>query len=473
MKKKFAKPILCFFTLLFNLSYTFAESETNNQAIPVLNIQEFIQQATSKDTVFEEILAAELALQFQKDLKLPARDIVLAVKGQYDFMASQDREEADISVSLNKLFPSAGTKLSLAYKAVPSYATTTHNSEISLSLAQPIAQNAFGKATRLKSKIIGLETAVASHQIAEAYEDYLGTLMIAYYKWYEAYENKRIGTSSYNENRKLLDNIKQRKKSKIALGIDVNKTHLQFLKKQKKLVSLKEEYESALNVIKTALRQAGVAEIIPQNPDWCEQVTINYEKDFENLTQTGRTFQILKMLEEKSSLTVAKEANDLLPSIDLIAGYNLDGKELSVKQSDHLWFAGLSFEYPFLNQIDRAEHEIAKIEDKKTKLASNNVYYRLAQTIQNLYLAIKREKELLAVTKQGVTLAQSVLKDETQNYTYGKVSLNDYIDAVNALDNHLFDQIVHTVQIKKLTIEYLRLTDRLISKSEIEKRQKK
>lgn len=39
--------------------------------------------------------------------------------------------------------------------------------------------------------------------------------------------------NSYNENLKLLENVKQREKSSIALPIDVNKINLQVLEKKK------------------------------------------------------------------------------------------------------------------------------------------------------------------------------------------------------------------------------------------------
>ena len=63
-----------------------------------------------------------------------------------------------------------------------------------------------------------------------------------------------------------------------------------------------------------------------------------------------------------------------------------------------------------------------------------------------------------------IVLSEEILKDEAENYSFGKVTLNDYIDAVNRVDENKFNRILHTVNLKKLLVEWLRLTDRLVVK---------
>ncbi|MCK4816270.1 hypothetical protein KA005_10920, partial [bacterium] len=156
------------------------QKQNNNT---VLSIREFIDISTKKDTEFEKILINELSLQYEKDLGLPARDIVLSVKGQYDFILSQDREETEAGVSLSKLFPFVDTTLTAGYDITPSYTSTESTSEFTFEVSQPIAKNAFGKATKLQDKIIGIEIDVAKYQIVEAYEDYLAVVIVGYYDW--------------------------------------------------------------------------------------------------------------------------------------------------------------------------------------------------------------------------------------------------------------------------------------------------
>ncbi len=246
--------VLCLFMVSSGAAQLSEDSVKDSDNGRMITMEEFIKRATENDTEFEEILIDELPLQYRKDLNLPARDIVLEVKGLYDLFLGQSREEPEATVSLSKLFPYSGTELTAEYKSTPSFTSTVNSSEFTFTISQPVAENAFGKATRLRDKIIGVEIDVIKHQVAEAYEDYLAVIMVVYLDWYESYENLKIGESSYEENLKLMDNIKKRQKSSIALPIDVNKIHLQVLAKREAWVDLQEKYQNALNFIKNNKR---------------------------------------------------------------------------------------------------------------------------------------------------------------------------------------------------------------------------
>jgi len=433
----------------------------------ILPLGEFVELSVKKDTEFEKILIDELSFQYEKDIEISADDLVLEVKGQYDFLLDQERGDPGGTVSLSKLFPFAGTILEAEYKSSPSYTSTENTTEFTFEVSQPIAENAFGKAARLKDKIVGVEIDVAKHQIVEAYEDYLVTIIVGYYDWYLAYESFRIGESSYNENVKLLDNIKERQKSNIALEIDVNKVHLQVLAKKEKLVELKKEYEKTLNFVKKAIRYEGNNALIPQEPGLYKDIAISFEKDFKEFKESSRTCKVLTLLEEKSKLVVDEEADDLFPSMNLFFGYNVKGKDFSIKKDDNKVYGGVSLEWPFGDQVDRAEYETSKISLEKTKLTNSGTRFQLYTDIKDLSVQINSEQKLLEIATEKIGLAESILEDETENYSFGKVTLNDYIDAVNVLDKNRFNKILHDLQYKKYIIEWLRITDQLISRKDI------
>jgi outer membrane protein TolC len=371
---------------------------------------------------------------------------------------------------LSKLFPYTGTELTAEYSSTPSLTSVLNSSDFNFTISQPIAENAFGKATRLSDKIIGVEIDVIKHQIAEAYEDYLAAIMVAYFDWLEAHENLKIGESSYAENLKLMDNINDRQKSSIALPIDVNKINLQVLAKKEKLIELREKYQNALNFIKKAVRDTDVQELIPQKPDIYKDFRVTFDSDYHKFEQESRTYQILKFLEEKSALQVDKDADDLLPSINLLVGYSVDGKDHEIRNEDNMAFAAVSMEWPLPDQVERAEYKTSKIALDKQKLATGNTRVRLSTDIKNLFQIIDREELLGAVAREKIGLARSVLEAETENYSFGKVTINDYIQAVNNLDNNRFNEALHDAQYQKFIVEWLRITDRLISQREINQR---
>ncbi|MFH1416085.1 MAG: TolC family protein [Elusimicrobiota bacterium] len=433
----------------------------------ILKIEEFIKEAVRNDGTFEEILLDGMSLKYVKALKIPADDLLLSVKSQYELNIEDNDGAPRLIIGLNRLFPYTGTDISAEYTTAPSISLDKNSSEITLLISQPIAENAFGKATVLLDKITGLETDITGHQVVEAYEDYLAAVITAYYNWFSAYENLKIGEISYKKNISLLDNIKKRRENNIALPIDVNKIEIQSLAKKEDLIRLQERYDNIHNFIRQAVR-SGTDEVLqPSDPFMFENREIAFEDDFSTFKHTSRTYRILGILEEKSSLEVAKDANELLPSADLLFGYAVEGDDITLKDRQQTVYAGISMTWPLPGQKERAEYETSKIAHRKIKVSNDNKYLELETDLRNLFQQIEREKKLILIAEKKIRLAESILEDETVNYAYGKVSLNDFIDAANRVDENRFNKILHSVQLKILTTEWMRMTDRLISEKDI------
>lgn len=454
-----------FFIGLFLLFKTGVNGE---DLFKVLPMDEFVQTAAKTDTEFEQILIEELYLKYQKALTLPANDLVISLKQQYDFFLDRSREEPNTTVNLSKLFPFTGTEMVANYFVNPSPQTVRHPSGVQISLAQPIAENAFGKSTRLLDQTVDIQNQTARHQIVEAYEDYLAFVINAYLEWYEDYANLEIGRASYQENLKLLENIESRKKSRIALPIDVNKISLQVISKKENMVELDEKYKRSRNTIERIMRHDGSAELIPQEPKPYSSLDGAFVSNFKLFQDESRTFKILKLLEEKSHLDVKRSADALLPSINLLVTFERDAEEYRLKRGEDVFSAGISVDWPIPDRVDRAEKKVNEISVKRQKLETENTYYRLYVSLSDLFLALQRQDELIAIAKEKIELSKSVLGAETENYSFGRVTLNDYIQAVNGYDANRFNLIFHQTLKNKLLLEWKRITDTLISRNEIE-----
>ncbi|MFH1783705.1 MAG: efflux RND transporter permease subunit [bacterium] len=453
---------ICFASLLF--SSRICAEEPGSVSV---SLDSFISQVCEKDEVFQEILIDELTLQYRRALTLEAKDIILGVRSQYDFIIDGDDADSSNTVSLGKLFPYTGTDISAEYQSSFSAVSGSVTSEFGVSVSQPIARNAFGGTNRLLDSIVGMEIDIASHQVVEAYEDYLATLIQLYYNWYSSYENLRTAEASYRESEKLLKNIKEKSKSNIALPIDVNKVKLQVIAKKESVILQKSQYEEYRNMAEQALRYGGDEELIPQVSSLYAGTVINFADDYENFKNKSRTALILKMLGEKSKLEVEKNADALLPSIDLFASYSMEGSGHWVEDNDKLASVGATLDWPIPGSASRARHKTAKLESEKTLLSKKSSIIRLYTDLKNLNAQIEREKQLIALADEKISLAQAVVEDEKENYSVARATLNDLIDEINKLEQNKFNKISHEIQLKKLVIEWLRMTDVLISKEDI------
>ncbi len=320
---------------------------------------------------------------------------------------------------------------------------------------------------RNKSEGISIDDPKENQKI---YEDYLAAVTLAYLEWHESYENLEIAKSSYQENLKLLDNIREREKSKIALPLDVNKISLQVTAKREKLIDLEELYFQNTNIIHRMIRRDDDIVLAPVRADITMDSAHDFDEEFPAIRSAARTYQVLDLLREKSSVELERAADDLLPSIHLMVAYDIQGNDFSIERKERTLYAGVSAEWPILDAVNRAEYEVAKINQKRADLSIGNVHYRLYTQLKNLYREIQKERQLTAIAEEKISLATAVLKDETENYQYGKTLLNDYIQAVNVLDDNRFNLISHQSRETKLIVEFRRLADRLVSVQDIENR---
>lgn len=433
-----------------------------------LSLDAFVRLAAERNTVFEEILIDRLPLQYTRTLALPADDLLLSVKGKYLLMLGDPDGGTEYSFELDKLFPSSGTRFSTSYAVDYGLGSRGNESEFNIAIVQPVAENAFGKANRLLEKLSGIENDIAHYQIAEAYEDYLANLVGLYYDWYAASENLATATNAYEDAKKQLDNIRERKQNNIALPIDVNKIMVQTVSRKERMIALKNDYHVQTNLIMEAIRAIGTERPVPAKPDETQHNPIrDIETEILTFQESSRTASILNLLEEKAGTEVAQAADRLLPSINLTAGFDLVGDGRFFTDPDHGLFAGVNLQWPLPDKQEHARHDISLINQRRTALSTGNTRLSLETSLKNLYWTIENQRRLIQLAKEKITISRAVVRDEKKNYSLGKTDLNDLIDEVNRLEEHRFNLINREIELQKLIVEWKRLTDALVQEKEL------
>ncbi len=462
--------------ILFVIIYSCLLSSmvTAQDAPQPLALQEFVTLTCKKDVNFEIILLDELIYQYQAKLGLTAADLLIAVKGQYNLSWHEDEESGpEGSLGLSKLFPGTGTELGVTYGLATGNVLNEPYSRFTAMVAQPIAENAFGHANRLAEKISGLEIELAQHQMVEAYQDYLAQSMKTYYSWYAAQMRVTTSETTFRENRKLLENVRARKRNRIADQSDVNKIHVQVLSKESTLISLKKTLLDLTLVIRQAIGVTTPDALQPMEPETYHPLKKAFAYEYAGFVQNSRTQHILKLLERKNGVEVAQYADQLLPSIEILLGYTAEGSDEAFAGRKNAMYAGLAVEIPFLNDTKQWRYALAKTKHKKTKLANMNTHKQLRTDLETLYTDILSTQKQLAIAKQKVSLSEAVLKSETKYYMQSRAELNDLILAGNDLEENRYQQIYLTMQYNILMIEWLRLTDQLIRKEDIRRVEQK
>ena len=433
-----------------------------------LSLNSFIRLVAERNTVFEAILLEELPLQYSRTLDLPADDLILSVKGGYALTLDEVDGSPEYSVALDRLFPATGTRMTASYRNDYSVSRLRNESEFSIALVQPVAENAFGKATLLQEKLTGIENDLARYQIAEAYEDYLASLIRLYYDWYAASENLRTATTAYKDAEKQLDNILERERNAIALPIDVNKIKVQAVSRKETMVSLRDDYRAFTRLVMEAVRDDDGRIPVPVKPESNVRVqSTGLDRQLRSFRGSSRTSSMLELLEKKADTGVLLQADRLLPSINLTAGYDISGDDRFFTASEQGVFAGITMEWPLPDKQEAARHEISRINRTRVSLSNSNTKLSLETALTNLYRSIENQQLLIRLANDKIALSESIVRDEKKNYSLGKTGLNDLIDAVNRLEEHRFSCISREIEKQKLIVEWKRLTDTLVREKDI------
>jgi multidrug efflux pump subunit AcrB/outer membrane protein TolC len=416
-----------------------------------LNLKEFIEKAIQNDPKIHAILLDNLKLQYNQNYYVDAEELFFsALTG---FTIDKNDIQNNSSLRLTHIIPHRGQELSGSYIINPNNDETD---TLGFTFSQDIARNAFGKSIQLDTAIQVIQNDVTRYQIIEAYEDYLAQIMTLYYNWIRHYESYQLAISSYKENKKVLDSVIKRQKQKIADDSDVNKVKLLLWGKEDQLTRTERNYLQSTLQIQQIIRWTNDAKLIPDTTFMLDKIPQNINEELIILKNKSRSFKLLDLFKEKGIKEQDRSARDLMPSLAINASvYQDDNTESAV------W---ASLEFPLKNKQSKADLELKKINLTKIKLTNNSTQYYLENSLSTLYIALESQEKLINSAEHKTTLAKHILIRETENYSYGKINLNDYIDAVNRFDISRFDEIDQKISFQQLSIEWKRLSDTLIDK---------
>lgn len=476
MKTKY--PV--FLLICFFLSFLPATGYSQNllaqiNAAEELTLGDFLT-AAGKNTFFEEILIETLNLQYSEVLALPAEDVVLSVKSAYQVMfpvetATDPVHGFDGSIGLSKLFADSGTTLSSALTTSPS-SDGSGSSQFNIEIAQPIAQNAFGKANRKTRKLTQIENRILELQIVEAYEDYYADLITLYYTWHAEYAALMSSQNSYTTSRSLIQEMEAKYGYGIANQLDLDKSNIQFYSKWDSLVEQERTYKETTNLIKQAMMIDDAQRLFrPVLEEYYNFDEIDFESCYNEFRTSSRTYEVFDLTEEKSQLNVELKADELLPSANLYARYNLNGKGIFFKNGaeDQSLQIGIDLSYPITSSKERASYEIEKISREKTALSNSNKKIELKTDLLSLFMQMDSNKERITLADRRMEMANRIAESETRDYNLGKSDLNDLISALNQVDSVSQSRINTIVKQNQDMVELLRFTDKLISEEDIAK----
>ena len=439
-------------------------SQTVKEVKRPVSLETFIRTACMHDRQFQLILIDELSLKYQKALNLPSKDLVLSATGQYNLKLAGDVAGGpESTISLSKLFPFTGTEASASYSIAPLRTGDGYATSFTTVVSQPLARNAFGRNTRLHDRILGLENRISRYQIIEAYEDYLATIIGLYYQWYADTALYEAARRALEENRRLLANLQLRLKNRIAHPVDVYRVHLQTIISQDEMDTRRLQFQASRDLVYHAMDYRGKEILEPVFENFTPSLGKNFNADYQNQWTGNRTAMILDLLVQGGKLKGIRAADDLLPSVNLLAGYSIGTQAFgSTTYSQHQMYGGLQFSFPLGRQKEKAALKITRIEQRKNLINKKDTRERLKNDLKTLHRRIRQEEKFITTAESRFELARRIAVEEARLYRQARSPLKNLIEARTTLEDSRLNLINHRVQLSTLRLEWLRLTDQLV-----------
>ena len=418
-----------------------------------LTATSFVENALINNPTYQLILETEIGRNHSIDLSVAVSDIVSSVLfgTSYDFDSNEQIPDSSIRVS--KLFYPSGTHLSVYYqnkRAGSNFKIESYGAAFS----QDLLQNSFGKNNRLNLTNTQLQKQIIELQTLEAVEDYIAQLHQIYYSWAGSFKRMTLETEILKNIQVLEKEIQSKFKRRVASQNDVNRIKLQALTQQGVLIEAKTNYKKASQQISKLINDT-----TNFTPIVSPITTLNFNPPTKNRSLNAlRLTNVVDRNKEKIS------SNELFPSISLDTTLFNETRSVNSTTSQSTFItSGVSIELPFPNDSKKIAYKLARSDYRQSKLNSQSSLINYEQDVFDLTEQLTQLSKQYGIEVKKRDLSLDILKQDGKDYRLGSLSLNEYIESLNRSIQSQHMALTRLIQYHKVRIEWLLLTDQLIT----------
>lgn len=436
------------------------------QAAQEMDLFKFIDLARKNDIEIEKILHQRVRTSFLKDLSMPSSAIVLGVSNQYGFAVGNGERTEFWVIGAEKTFRKTGTSISVTYDI--NKQEDREEKETTVTVQQPLFRNALGKQNRRLEAKLSKENEAIMLQVVETYEDYIATLISNYLDWQLTHLNRQITNMLLKESRTLQKYIEQRAKRNIAHPVDVGKVRLQTMGYEETVLELEVGLSSQLAAIAESTGMEDIKDYEPSEKLDIIKEQPNLQDAMRNAVEQSRMVRAYRLADEAGAMEISIRKEDLHPDLNLVFGFGYDDStRFTVSTNRKEVFVGFNLEIPLWDTRKKATVKEARYEKMAASLALAQYKKNLASSLKAQMDRISKQKKRVELSRKKLELSEDVMDKESKRYKSGKIDIETLIDARQSSARNRFTFLSNRIQYDKDLVEWLRLTDKLIVKDEI------
>lgn len=328
-----------------------------------------------------------------------------------------ENKTTNFNLGLTQLAPT-GTQISFGFnntreQSDSPFASSNDlfESELALSLTQPILKNFLGTNTRKTIELAKNLQQSQAQQVNSQLLELTYNHILLYWNWYYIYHAEKIQKESVSLASQLFENNKKKKQLGLIESSEIHAFSSNYdLKKSELLTSQIQKTEAEEN-LKSRLSldeslSAGTESFSKARLGTLDQMLA------EALDSNPKLITAKEQLKAKN-IELAIQKNSRLPQIDLLGSLSLNGIDSKYGQAlaniddyNPTWQAGVQFSFPLQNKAARSDYKTSRLQKQQlinsvkdlendvlasVRMSYNN-YKRLAQKVAALDSATKNQK---------------------------------------------------------------------------------
>ena len=385
-------------------------------------------------------------------------------------------ESRVFDLSLAQLLPSGGevtvgldnTRSRIAAGPSPAI-NPSWRSQAYIGLTQPLLKG-FGRTVTEQAILYAVQDRqVAVQEVRSQAFTLLSQVRDGYYDVLRYRDNLKYRETSVALAEKILAENRARVEAGVLPPIENLEAEVGLTQRERDLLEARRVYQDALDQLAVLLNLPEGVEIADEELETTE-LSVNEEVGFQSALSRRPDLQQRLRRIERLEIERKVNRNQLLPGLDLGAGYGRKGlaegyqDNLSSIEQDDLnnWQIGLTLSYPLGNR--QARNELAR-----TELLMKGEYTRWQQLREEVRTEVRvaaRQIEVnrkkIEVANRGRDLAEEKLRTLIKRKDVGLATTRDVLEGEEDLALARTDQIASLADYNRAVTEYLRVTGMLL-----------
>lgn len=303
-----------------------------------------------------------------------------------------------------------------------------HESQIEITLTQPIAKNFFGLIDRGNIEIVKWEIKNSELDSYIKIEDAILLAEKAYWKLVLAQEEFRIKKEMLKKAIRLFNQYRWKLKMGMVETGDVLASEANMHIRESDLLVASNEVKTAGELLRLRLNMNNKLRLSPLDTLGSEDFNTNLMQSLETAFENRRDYLSKKNDLENKKIKLKMKSNSLLPEIDLKATFatnGLDSKyyralEGVFEDSNPKYYVAIEFTYPLENNEAESEYEKVVLEKARSIINLQKTERQLISDIDEKLRELSVNKLNISKMERVENLQKGKLFQEEKRFKYGR-----------------------------------------------------